>query len=105
MNAIKFIGINLILSLFLFVSFHEADSSKGDIEKLVPAYILNGLREYKANGYEAAVKAWFKGSPYQKADVLVARINYLRNLEMFLGKYKSYKIITVKETSTSNMTY
>ena len=105
MNAMKLIGIAVVLNLFLFVTFSAADSSIGDSKENVPAYILNGLHEYKSNGYEAAVKEWFKGSPYKKAEVLVARINYLKNIEMLYGKYLSYKIITIKETPTSNMTY
>jgi hypothetical protein len=95
----------IILNLFLLISISAAASLKGDKENKVPQYILNGLDEYESNGYEAAVKAWFKGSPYQKADVLVARINYLKNIEMLYGKYRGYKIITVKETPSSNMTY
>jgi hypothetical protein len=105
MNIRRATVIAILLHLTLLISISAAASSKGSKEKNVPQYILNGLQEYESNGYEAAVKAWFKGSPYQKADVLVARINYLKNIEMLYGKYRGYKIITVKETPSSNMTY
>jgi hypothetical protein len=105
MNIIRLTVIAILLNLMLFTSISAAASSKETKHINVPQYILNGLDEYETNGYEAAVKAWFKGSPYQKADVLVARINYLKNIEMLYGKYQGYKIITVKETPTSNFTY
>ena len=105
MSIKKLTVIALLLNLSVLISISASASSKGGKRGNVPQYILNGLQEYETNGYEAAVKAWFKGSPYQKADVLVARINYLKNIEMLYGKYRGYKIITVKETPTSNMTY
>ena len=105
MNTIRLTAAVLVLNLLFLIPVSEAAPSKGDKEKNVPHYIWDGLHEYGTNGYEAAVKAWFKGSPYQKADVLVARINYLKNIEMLYGKYRSYKIITVQETPSLNMPY
>jgi hypothetical protein len=72
---------------------------------IVPGYVINGLKEYETNGYEAAVKVWMADSPYQNAATLASSIIFFKNIEMLAGKYLSYDILMTKETQSSNVVY
>ncbi len=96
-----------LVSIIFFFFILDAAFAQTETKRIqsVPHYILNGLRAYGTEGYEAAVNKWFEGSPWANATVIVARNVFLKNIEMLYGKYRGYDIITTKETPTSRMTY
>jgi len=74
-------------------------------EKQVPKYVIDGLKDYKIKGYEAAVRIWLKDSPYEKATEMATRIQYFKNIEMLYGKFIDYQIIAIQDTVSSHMVY
>jgi hypothetical protein len=73
--------------------------------KQVPGYVIDGLKDYKTKGYEAAVRTWLKDSPYEKGTEMATRIQYFKNIELLYGKFIDYKIIAIQETGSSHMVY
>ncbi|WP_457577196.1 hypothetical protein [Desulfomarina sp.] len=67
--------------------------------------MLSGLAEYGTNGYKAAVHTWLAGSPYENATAMASNIAFFVNIEKLAGSYRSYDILMVRETVSSNVTY
>jgi hypothetical protein len=103
----KMLIISIMVILLPMVSLPEEteDSAYFSKEDCVPRYIINGLRVYAEDGYEAAVNTWFQDSPWANAAVLVGRIAFFKNIEMMYGQYQGYEIVMTNETRTSHITY
>ncbi|MFH2065774.1 MAG: hypothetical protein ABIK15_11310 [Pseudomonadota bacterium] len=102
------IPIMLIVVLLLpmvSLSAETEDTAYYSKDDCVPRYIINGLRVYAEEGYEAAVNTWFQDSPWANAAVLVGRIAFFKNIEMMYGQYQGYEIVMTNETRTSQITY
>ncbi len=93
----------ILTSILLQAGVHAAPGNPNTGE--VPQYVLDGLHAYKQYGYEAAVKIWLKGSPYEAGTQMASQISFFKNIEMLYGQYQSYDIISVIETGTSNRVY
>lgn len=85
--------------MFMFSVSSSARAEEGDDR--VPGVIKAGLAEYKANGAEAAVKAWIKGSVLENNKEALGQANMFNMVESIYGKYLSYQVITVKDVSRS----
>jgi hypothetical protein len=90
---------NLRVALgFFFISiagFIHADAQTRPNNDLPPV-ILSGLDAYKAEGPEAAIRAWIKGSPIEGSKDALAQSNVLRQIQDFYGSYKSYDVISAR---------
>jgi hypothetical protein len=62
----------------------------------VPKIILAGLDAYKADGPEAALTAWIKGSPLDGSKDALSQANMLRQIQDYYGAYKSFDIIRAR---------
>jgi hypothetical protein len=62
----------------------------------LPKIIVSGLEAYKAEGPEAALKAWIKGSPIDGSKEALAQANILRQIQDFYGVYKSFDVISTR---------
>jgi uncharacterized protein YktA (UPF0223 family) len=71
----------------------------------LPSYVRRGLKDYETKGYEAAVRTWLAGSPYEPATEMVSRIAFFKNIEKLYGKYTHYDLVFTKQTPTSNQVY
>lgn len=71
----------------------------------IPDYIVNGLQTYPQSGYEAAVRVWLKGSPFENATAMASRIAFFKNIEMLYGKFVSHEVVTTRKTAISHMAY
>ncbi len=105
MKTKRWIGLTLMCVFLAAPISFASEPEISNREETIPVFILNGLREYKENGYEAGVRALLKGSPLENATELASRINFFKNIEMLYGKYLSHEIVTVRRTPTSNMVY
>ena len=71
-----------------------------------PAPVAAGLQAYKAEGAEAAVKAWLKGSPVEGGREAVSLVTSLRGVEDVIGKYQGYFVVkTIAFTPTCKLSY
>ena len=72
----------------------------------VPKVIVSGLDAYKAEGPDAAVKAWIKGSPVEGSKEALSQANNLRQVQDFYGAYKTFHLIQSRNLGpTSRMIY
>jgi len=92
----------LLLALAPCVLAGAADTSSEE----VPKVILSGLDAYKAEGPEAAMKAWIKGSPIEGSKEALSQANNLRQIQDFYGAYKTFHFIQSRNLGpTSRMIY
>ena len=95
------LGALLLLFLLPAPALSAAATGSGE----VPSYVLRGLKDYETKGYEAAVRTWLAGSPYEPATEMVSRIAFFKNIEKLYGKYTHHDIVFTKQTPTSNQAY
>ena len=81
----------------------------GDVlaeQPAAPTPAIAALQAYKAEGAEAAVKAWLKGSPLEGGREAVSLVTSLRGIEDLIGKYQGYFVVkTVAFTPTCQLSY
>jgi len=65
----------------------------------VPKVILSGMEAYKAEGPEAAVKAWIQGSAIEGSKDALSQANLLREVQDYYGAYKSFDVIRSRNLS------
>jgi hypothetical protein len=71
-----------------------------------PGIVSTGLKEYKDNGPEAAIKAWIKGSAVETSVEAQSQANLFRQVETLYGKYIGNELVMTKEINkTSSMVY
>ncbi len=102
MICVQKVIVNLVIILvcLLPVSTFAVNNSPA-----VPSYVLSGLTEYGSHGYKAAVQTWLAGSPYENATAMASNIAFFVNIEKLAGSYRSYDILMVRETVSSNVVY
>jgi hypothetical protein len=79
----------LLLSIVQCLPAIAQSHSTDDIPKIV----LSGLEAYKAEGAEAAITAWIKGSPIDGSKDALSQANILRQIQDFYGPYKAFDLI------------
>jgi hypothetical protein len=62
----------------------------------VPTIVLSGLDAYKAEGADAAIKAWIKGSALDGSKDALSQANILRQIQDFYGSYKTFELIRTR---------
>ena len=85
----------LAIGLFLLTcgqSVRAASSQPGTDE--IPKILLSGMEAYKAEGPEAAIKAWIKGSSIEGSKDALSQANVLRQIQDFYGAFKSFDLIS-----------
>jgi hypothetical protein len=92
-------------TIVLLVCCSPLSVSAGNSSTAVPPYVLSGLAEYGTNGYKAAVQTWLSGSPHENATTMASNIAFFVNFEKLAGTYRSYDILMIRETMSSNVTY
>ncbi len=65
----------------------------------VPKILLSGFEAYKAEGPEAALRAWIKGSSIADSREALSQANNLRQIQDFYGAYKGFYIIETKNVT------
>jgi hypothetical protein len=65
----------------------------------VPKIVLSGLDAYKADGADAAIKAWIKGSALDGSKDALSQANILRQIQDFYGSYKTFDLIHTRNVS------
>jgi hypothetical protein len=65
----------------------------------LPKIILSGIEAYKAEGPDAAIKAWIKGSPVDGSKEALAQANILRQVQDFYGAYRTFEVIRTRNLS------
>lgn len=96
----------VVANLIIFLAcFSPVPVSAINNSPAVPSYVLSGLAEYETKGYRAAVQTWLAGSPYENATAMASNIAFFVNIEKLAGSYRSYDILMVRETVSSNVTY
>ena len=93
-----------VLLLVILLGSHSVGASAADVAAPAPA--VAGLDAYKAEGAEAAVKAWLKGSPLEGGREAVGLVTSLRGIEDLIGKYQGYFVAkTVAFTPNCQLSY
>jgi hypothetical protein len=85
----------LLLAVGQYVSAVAQTRAPDDLPKI----ILSGLEAYKAEGPDAAIKAWIKGSPVDGSKEALAQANILRQIQDFYGAYKTFDVIHIRNLS------
>jgi hypothetical protein len=94
-----------VLLFLTFVPCIRAGAPATDSDE-VPKVIVSGLDAYKAEGPDAAVKAWIKGSPVEGSKEALSQANNLRQVQDFYGTYKTFHLIQSRNLGpTSRMVY
>jgi len=65
----------------------------------IPKIVLSGLDAYKAEGADAAMKAWIKGSPLDGSKDALSQANVLRQIQDYYGSYKTFDLIHTRNLS------
>ncbi len=100
-GALRFISV---VALMLSVApLCEAAAQEND----VPPIVLSGLKTYRAESPEAALKTWAVGGPMEGADSLLSQATtLLRQIESRYGKYREFDLIKeVNLTPTTKIVY
>jgi hypothetical protein len=72
----------------------------------LPKILLSGSEAYKAEGPEAAIKTWLKGSSMEGSRDALSQANILRQVQDFYGAYKSFELISSRNlTPTTRVIY
>jgi hypothetical protein len=103
------VGLRSILSIGLllcvFASFGSRAAGQATSDDL-PKIIVSGLDAYKADGPEAAIKAWLKGSSIEGSRDAISQSNVLRQVQDYYGAYKSFDRISGRTiTPTTRVLY
>jgi hypothetical protein len=103
------VGLRSILSIGLllcvFASFGSSAAGQATSDDL-PKIIVSGLDAYKADGPEAAIKAWLKGSSIEGSRDAISQSNVLRQVQDYYGAYKSFDRISGRTiTPTTRVLY
>jgi hypothetical protein len=77
-----------------------AGSADSDSDK-VPKFIQAGMDAYKAEGPEAAIKAWIKGSALEGSRDALTQANGLRQIGDYYGNYKAFEVSSSRTISPS----
>ena len=94
--------LTLLISIASFFMIVGAVMVHAESAKPVPPIIQAGFSAYASEGPEAAINAWLKGGPMEGEKTAVAAADNFRQIERYLGKYKSYELIDVKDIGTSS---
>jgi hypothetical protein len=79
--------------LLLAIGSHDIAIAQSHASDDIPKIILSGFEAYKAEGAEAAISAWIKGSPLEGSKDALSQANILRQIQDFYGPYKSFDLI------------
>ena len=66
-----------------------------------PRIIVSGFDAYKAEGPEAGIKAWMKGSPLEGSRDVLSQANNLRSIQDAYGAYRRFELVSVHDVSPS----
>ncbi|HXZ13309.1 MAG TPA: hypothetical protein VEG64_13050 [Candidatus Sulfotelmatobacter sp.] len=92
----------LLLTVAQSLTTGAQESAIGEI----PKYLTIGMEAYKAEGADAAVKAWIKGSPIDGSKDALSQANVLRQVQDYYGAYKAFEVIRSTNLSTNiRLTY
>ena len=91
-----------IATSFILLGFITFAPFPAQADQDIPDVVLAGLNEYKANGPEAAIKAWIKGSAYETSVEALSQANLFRQVETMYGKFQGYQLIKNKEITKSS---
>ena len=83
----------LILGQSVWAATPDSDANK------VPKVIQSGLDAYKAEGPEAAIRSWIKGSSLEGSKEALSQANVLRQVGDYYGAYKSFEVISSRNVS------
>lgn len=97
------LAVLAFLLLTLGLSAHVGAQETGAGE--VPKILLSGLEAYKAEGPEAAVKAWIKGSAVEGSREALSQANLLRQIQDFYGAYKEYHVICSRKVTPTTRVF
>jgi len=72
----------------------------------IPKILLSGFDAYKAEGPEAAIRAWLKGSSIEGSKDALSQANVLRQVQDYYGSYKTFELIQSRNlTPTTRVIY
>lgn len=104
MHALK--GSYIFAVGLLLFTLAQCVAASGQESSEVPKVVLSGLESYKAEGPEAAIKAWLKGSPIEGSKDALSQANMLRQVQDYYGAYKSFDLIRSRNISpTTRIVY
>ena len=83
----------------LLLAFSQCVRTNAQEPVEVPKIILSGLEAYKAEGPEAAIKAWLKGSPIEGSKDALTQANNLHQIQDYYGAYKTFDTIRSRNLS------
>lgn len=90
-----------VFVLVLLIIFSPRVAIADDTNDEIPSIIIAGLNEYKANGPEAAIIAWIKGSPFEGSKEALSQANRFKEIETFYGSYTNYHLIHIAKLTPS----
>lgn len=90
----------LVLVLLMLGTSVLAGPADSDADK-VPKIIQSGLDAYKAEGPDAAIKAWIKGSFLEGSKDALSQANGLRQIGDYYGAFKGSEFISSRTISPS----
>ena len=65
----------------------------------LPSVVEAGLKAYKAEGAQAAIKEWAKGSPFENNPQALSNANVLKQIEDLYGSYLGFEPVQVHDVS------
>jgi hypothetical protein len=89
----------LVFSLILSPAAQERGSED------IPKVLLSGLAAYKAEGPEAAIRAWLKGSALEGSREAMSQANVLRQIQDFYGVYKNYHVVCSRKVAPTTRVF
>ena len=85
---------------------HVRASTPQPVSDEVPKILLSGLEAYKAEGPEAAIKTWIKGSSIEGSKDAISQANILRQIQDYYGAYKTFELVSSRNlTPTTRVIY
>jgi hypothetical protein len=97
----KSLGLAVLLVLATWAVKSWSAAGTEDATQAVPKIVQTGLDAYKANGADAAIKAWLKGSALEGEKQATSQAASFKQIENYYASYKSWEIVQVKDISKS----
>lgn len=86
-----------VAAILLFISGQGARAiAQSHPNDDIPKIVLSGVEAYKAEGPEAALAAWIKGSPIEGSKDAMSQANILHQVQDFYGSFKGVDLIRAR---------
>lgn len=65
----------------------------------VPPIVLAGMRSYKQDGPDEAMRVWMHGSPLENSEQSASQVQVLHNMQTTFGAYLGFDVVRTQNVS------